>query len=276
MASEIRDRLPDRLQRCTDLAKEKGASSWLEAIPIREQGFYLSRTEFRDAVALRFGWRPENLPSHCACGADFDTAHALSCPTGGLPSIRHNEIRDLVAFTLSEVCHDVVTEPYLHRTTASASGIDAPRTDMRLDIKARGFWGGRMEEAMFDVRVFNPFAASAVTTSIQQLYHQHEAEKRRKYECLLREENCAFTPLILSTSGSVSPLTSTFLKRLASKLLDKKNMPYSQTLCWLWMKLAFSILRSGSMCLRASRRKFYHHGSTEIEPAVALTSAGLT
>ena len=64
MASEIRDRLPDRLQRCTDLAKEKGASSWLEAIPIREQGFYLSRTEFRNAVALRFGWRLENLPSH--------------------------------------------------------------------------------------------------------------------------------------------------------------------------------------------------------------------
>ena len=56
MASEIRDRLPDRLQRCTDLAKEKGACSWLEAIPIREQGLYLSRTEFRDAVALRFGW----------------------------------------------------------------------------------------------------------------------------------------------------------------------------------------------------------------------------
>ena len=39
--------------------------------------------------------------------------HALSCPKGGLPSIRHNEVRDLTATLLTEVCSQVATEPEL-------------------------------------------------------------------------------------------------------------------------------------------------------------------
>ena len=71
--------------------------------------------------------------------------------------------------------------------------------DVRLDIRARGFWGGRMELAFFDVRVFNPFARSAVTIHLVQLHARQEAEKRRKYENRLLAENCSFTPLVFST-----------------------------------------------------------------------------
>ena len=39
--------------------------------------------------------------------------HALSCPKGGFLSIRHNEVRDLTADLLTEVCHDVEVEPHL-------------------------------------------------------------------------------------------------------------------------------------------------------------------
>ena len=52
---------------------------------------------FRDAIALRYGWLPSNIPSTCTCGKSFTVEHALSCPLGGFPSIRHNEIRDLTA-----------------------------------------------------------------------------------------------------------------------------------------------------------------------------------
>ena len=38
---------------------------------------------------------------------NFSVDHALSCPKGGFPSIRHNEIRDITANLLSEVCNDV-------------------------------------------------------------------------------------------------------------------------------------------------------------------------
>ena len=39
------------------------------------------------------------------------------CPRGGYPTLRHNEIRDLMADLLQEVCHDVTVEPHLQQMT---------------------------------------------------------------------------------------------------------------------------------------------------------------
>ena len=57
------------------------------------------------------------MPLHCTCGKQFSVEHALSCPHGGFPSIRHNELRDITAELLSEVCHNVGTEPPLQPIT---------------------------------------------------------------------------------------------------------------------------------------------------------------
>ena len=83
--------------------------------PLQEHGFALHKSAFHDAVALRYGWSPQRTPAHCACGTSFSVEHALSCPKGGLPSIRHNEIRDLTATLLTEVCSQVAVEPELQR-----------------------------------------------------------------------------------------------------------------------------------------------------------------
>ena len=37
----------------------------------------------------------------------------MICPTSGFPTIRHNEICDLTASLLTEVCHNVSVEPAL-------------------------------------------------------------------------------------------------------------------------------------------------------------------
>ena len=38
------------------------------------------------------------LPQYCAsCGTKFTVEHSFTCPKGGFPSIRHNEIHDLAA-----------------------------------------------------------------------------------------------------------------------------------------------------------------------------------
>ena len=149
--------------------------------------------------------------------------------------------------------------------------------EKRLDIRTRGFWGGRLEVAFFDVRVFNPVATSAVSTQLHQLYHRHELEKRRKYEELLLEDNCLFTPLIFSTtSGGASPLTTTFLRVLATKLSEKTSSSYVQTLRWLRSVLNFIIIRTASMCLRACRSTRARPIMIKnIEPVVILSSAGL-
>ena len=116
-------------QKAMDLARERGSSSWLTALPLEEHGFSLHKSAFIDALALRYGWVPSRSPTSCACGANFTVEHALSCPRGGFPSIRHNEIRDITANLLSKVCNDVRVEPDLQElTTEVLSGRTAITT----------------------------------------------------------------------------------------------------------------------------------------------------
>lgn len=56
----------------------------------------------------------KNPPSHCSCGHLVFVEHALSSPIAGIPSIRHNEVRDITASLLLEVYHGVLTEPHQH------------------------------------------------------------------------------------------------------------------------------------------------------------------
>ena len=39
----------------------------------------------------------------------------LSCPIGGFPIVKHNELRDVTVNLLQEVCHDVCSEPRLQQ-----------------------------------------------------------------------------------------------------------------------------------------------------------------
>ena len=124
------------------------------------------------------------LPSHCVCGQHFTVEHALSCPRGGFPSIRHNEIRNITADLMSEVCHTVGTklslqpitgEQFEHRTDNQENGA-------RLNIAAQSFRGRDRQRAFFDVRVFNPYAPCYRTSTLAQCYHKNELEKIRGYE----------------------------------------------------------------------------------------------
>ena len=238
------------------LAQEKGASTWLTSLPLEEFGFSLHKGAFRDALALRYGWLPSNTPTNCECGTSFSVEHALSCPKGGFPSIRHNEVRDNVGGWLSEVCHDVSIEPHLQPITGERLiGASANTEDgARLDIAANGFWGGRFERTYFDVRVFNPHAPTNRQQSLASTYKKHERMKIRAYEQRVREvEHGSFTPLVMSLTGGVSNAANTFYKRLASMLSEKWDLPYSKTLAWMRCKLSFALLRSSIQCIRGAR-----------------------
>jgi len=80
----------------------------------------------------------------------FSVEHSFSCPKGGFPSIRHNEIRDLTAILLTEVCHEVENEPTLQLVTGKQFILATSNANdsCRLDIAANGF-------GEVDVKVFN-------------------------------------------------------------------------------------------------------------------------
>ena len=140
-AAFVCDSLPSDVKCMISLLSEKGASSWLSALPVEEHGFALHKGAFQDALFLHHGWLPSGLPVHCVCGWGFSVDHALNCPTGGYPTLRHNELRDFTAEILSEVCANVCTEPSLQplsgetMTYATANVEDGAR----LDISAAGF-----------------------------------------------------------------------------------------------------------------------------------------
>ena len=85
--------------------------------------------------------------------------------------MRHNEVRDFTAGLLREVSYDVEIEPKLQPLAGEELAPSANRdSEARLDIKARGLWGGRFECAFFDVRIFNPCARSNRTTQVASAY----------------------------------------------------------------------------------------------------------
>ena len=101
----------------------------------------MNKQLFWDLIRIRYGWELKSLPEKCACGSNFNLQHALSCKKGGFISIRHNQIRNITASLLKEVCKDVRVELTLQQLTGenfnSRSAIITE--EARLNISARGF-----------------------------------------------------------------------------------------------------------------------------------------
>ena len=110
-AAYLHPLLSIELQCDRELACLKGASSWLTVLPLDDHAFSLHKGDFHDAVCLRYGWSLPHLPTECICGASFTVDHAFTCPHGGCPTLHHNEIRDITAQLMSEVCPNVAIEP---------------------------------------------------------------------------------------------------------------------------------------------------------------------
>ena len=81
------------------------------------------------------------MPQLCNCGTQFTVDHAMICHMGGFSKIHHNEIQDITASLLTEVCHNVATEPALQPLTGERMIARTANSDegARLDICARSF-----------------------------------------------------------------------------------------------------------------------------------------
>ena len=55
--------LPSDLLPSINQSRDKGASSWLTAVPLVDQGLVLNKQEFRDSLRLRYDLPLSDLPS---------------------------------------------------------------------------------------------------------------------------------------------------------------------------------------------------------------------
>ena len=211
----------------------------------------MNKREFKDAIHLRYNWDLNDIPSVCVCGHVFNIDHAMICKRGGFIIQRHNEVRDLEAEMLNMVCYDVEVEPVLQQISCEQlpRGVNkAP--DARLDIHAHGFWD-HQSSAFFDVRVCHPNAESYKDLSPEQIYRQHENEKKRSYAKRVMDiEQGTFTPLVFSSTGGMAEECKRYHSRLAELLAIKKGEDYSTTIAWVRTKVSFAILKAALLCLR--------------------------
>ena len=266
---KIRINMSTEEKRANDLAQMKGASCWLNALPLKSENYTLNKREFYDAICLRYRWHIKYLPSTCACGEAYTIDHAMSCLKGGFIHQRHDEIRDTIANLTKEVCNDVEVEPHLIKLTgekfAKSTNV---QEDARLDFSARNFWING-QRAFFDIRVFNPYAPSHLNKDISTVFLSNEKEKKRAYNNRVVEvEHGSFTPIVLTPYGGCSRETEKFFSTLASKIAKKRDLIESAVIHWLRTKISFTLLRSSILFIRGSRSvrtKYLNTDSNNIE-----------
>ena len=255
---EVMNNLTSEQSRYIALACEKGASSWLSALPLEQFGFALNKQEFVDAIALRYNFDIPGRSQTCVCGEINTQDHSLICKKGGFVSIRHNTIRDTTASLLEKVAYGVETEPRLlpvgNRTLPPGSNIS---DGARLDVAARGFWTP-LDKAMFDIRVLHPGALSNNNKSLEKMYSDHEKEKKRMYNHrVIQIEHGQFTPLVFSTTGGMAKECSSFLKKLSEKLSQKTNRKYSDTVNFVRRRIRIELLKTCLIAIRGHRGRFF-------------------
>ncbi len=183
----ILSNLPDGQSRTIRRGEQTGA--WLSVLPSTVNGTELSAQEFRDALLMRYGIAPPDLPACCdGCEAHFTLQHALGCKKGGLVIFCHNEIRDELvhlagkALTPSAIRDEPLIRPCRNadkeNTCPTRPTSEKPASkDDRGDILLRGFWA-RGTDCIVDVRVTDTDAKSYRHRDPAKVIATQEREKK--------------------------------------------------------------------------------------------------
>ena len=198
--------------------------------------------------------------------------HALSCKTGGLVHIRHNDAADewrhLCGTALSpcQVEHQPRIFSCVSRWAQNAAGAGTPNsltpttdappppaaTEERGDASCHGFWE-RGRTTIFDMRIImDTDARSYRKKEFAKVPEQHEKEKKDKYlqNCLEMWKD--FTPMVYSVDGIAGCKARNAEKRLATHLAGKWNREYSQMVYYVRVSTAIAVVRANSLLIRGS------------------------
>ena len=233
-------------------------SAWLSVIPSKSNHFDLSPDEFRDAIALRYGRTPSNLPRLCdADSEEFDVNHALNCSKGGLVYGRHNECRDLNCDLLKLAgLKQIISEPILRESDKDG------QNGLRVDWGVRGFWKPQ-RQALFDVCIINADSPSYSQLSLDAVFTAKKNTKKHHYLEAASARRASFTPFISTCDAVLDIEAEGYLQRLAVLLSEKWESPYSKTIGWLRARIQVCILRSVSLCFRGCRTKWRGAGTED-------------
>ena len=203
---------------------------------------------------MRYGWALDRMPMTCVCGLKFDVSHALSCKRGGFVTLRHNEVRNITANLLNEVCNDVKIEPMLAELDGEQirEVTGNRRKEARLGVSAVSFWVTG-QRAFFDIRVFDLSAQRYRNRELTKCYKMNEKEKKR--QCNERVHG-SFTPLVFSSNGGMGRECSTFYKRQSKMYAEKNKQPLHEAINSIRTKTVLLTPQINTIrCIRGSRSR---------------------
>ena len=132
----------------------------------------------------------------------------------------------------------------------------------RLDVSAVGIWSP-MERTFLDVRVMHVNSPSYMDKTPEQIYLQHEREKKRTYNHRILEiEKGTFTPLVFSTTGGMGPESTIYHKRIAELVSVKRGETYAEVMNFIRTRIRFALLKSTLIAVRGVRGKNRRGDST--------------
>ena len=137
--------LNPELLRLTQQARDKSASSWLNAMPPKDQGLTLiSKYLGLPAIAVQF---TTTRPTVYLClwrAIQRKPRSVVQKGGGGLVAQRHDGVRNLLTSLLSKVCKNVQVESHDHLGPVDNEVMKlrsaTTSSDAILDVKAGGFW----------------------------------------------------------------------------------------------------------------------------------------
>ena len=169
-------------------------------LPSTVNGTELGAQEWCDALFLRYGLEPPDLPKYCdGCEARFSISHALDCKKVGLVTARHNELRDVVAdlagtaFTPSHVRGDpfIYSGRAVSRTKPTPAGSTKPKptsetpaapevTEQKGDLLIQDLWQ-QGTDSFHDMCVVNTDALIYLKKAPEKCLHEAEKGKKKMY-----------------------------------------------------------------------------------------------
>ena len=133
---------------------------------------------------------------------------------------------------MDDNCHDVKIEPKLQSLDGEMFSSSSTTTDddARLDIKATGQWGSRLDRIFFDVKIFNPHAKSCPKT-IKDAYNYHESIKRKKNEEQNQTQQFQCTGFCLL--GWCRTIIIARYGTTRNQVSEKRREPYADTISYI-------------------------------------------
>ena len=244
----FRDNLTPTLQRATNLARERGSSSWLTSLPSRNMASAFIRVLLLMPLPWKKGGLPLEPPRHVRVGpasvlnmcylTQREVSRLSAIMSSGGVRVEHY-VKDRLyvppqkPFTaISRRAQSVVFVVCLVITSVIGCNVGSTQTSLQTSVSRDAVRSLQQEHINW------------------KCFKKHEQEKKRAYEQrILDVEHASFTPLVFSASGGLGKEATTFYKRLASLLAYQWDQPYSTTMNWLICTLSFCLLWSSIQCM---------------------------